>query len=51
MFFEQHAGPHQTQYAHPAPAARVGEIHTDVDANEKAYYFDQAATVSLPAKP
>jgi aspartate carbamoyltransferase catalytic subunit len=25
---------------HPLP--RVGEIHTDVDANEKAYYFDQA---------
>jgi aspartate carbamoyltransferase catalytic subunit len=25
---------------HPLP--RVNEIHTDVDANEKAYYFDQA---------
>jgi aspartate carbamoyltransferase catalytic subunit len=25
---------------HPLP--RVNEIHTDVDTNEKAYYFDQA---------
>ena len=25
---------------HPLP--RVNEIHTDVDKNEKAYYFDQA---------
>jgi len=25
---------------HPLP--RVNEIHTDVDANEKAYYFEQA---------
>ena len=25
---------------HPLP--RVNEIHTDVDTNEKAYYFEQA---------
>ena len=25
---------------HPLP--RINEIHTDVDTNEKAYYFDQA---------
>jgi aspartate carbamoyltransferase catalytic subunit len=25
---------------HPLP--RVNEIHTDVDSNPKAYYFDQA---------
>jgi aspartate carbamoyltransferase catalytic subunit len=31
---------HNMRILHPLP--RVNEIHTDVDANEKAYYFDQA---------